>query len=346
MKIAQIAPLYESVPPKMYGGTERIVSYLSDTLIKLGHDVTLFASGDSETLARLVPVCPSSLRLDKQSTDPLAHHINELQMVQDRLHAFDILHYHIEHLHFPLARINKKPQITTLHNRLDMPDLQYLYDTFNDMPVVSISNSQRAPLPQAHWAGTVYHGIPRDLYPYGEGTGNYVAFIGRISPEKRVDRAIEVAKKAGIKLKIAAKIDKESQEYYEESIQHLMDHPLIEFIGEIGEAQKGELMGNAKALLFPIDWPEPFGMVMVESMACGTPVIAYGCGAVPEVVDAGQTGYIVQSIEEAVTALENIDQISRRECRQVFEQRFTADKMTENYINVYKQMLNKQGTPA
>lgn len=344
MRIAQVAPLYESVPPKMYGGTERIVSYLTDALVKLGHEVTLFASGDSKTKAKLIPVCPSSLRLDEQCIDPIAHHMVELQMVQDRLDEFDILHYHIDYFHFPLSRINKKPQVTTLHGRLDIPDLQCVYDTFDDMPVVSISNSQRKPLPQANWVQTVYHGIPENLYPFREGKGDYVAFIGRISPEKRVDRAIKIAKKAGIQIKIAAKVDKADREYYHEQIEHLMDHPLVDFIGEIGEEQKGEFLGNAKALLFPIDWPEPFGMAMIEAMACGTPVIAYKNGSVPEVIDVGQTGYIVNSIDEAVKALKNIDQISRHECRMVFQQRYSATRMAQDYVQVYEKILNRNSS--
>lgn len=337
MRIAQIAPLYESVPPRMYGGTERIVSYLTEALVALGHEVTLFASGDSKTKAKLVPVCTASLRLDKHCIDPLAHHIAELQMVQDRLDAFDIIHYHIDYLHFPLSRINKKPHITTLHGRLDIPDLQCLYNIFQDMPVVSISDSQRKPLPQANWIQTVYHGIPENLYTLGKG--NYVAFVGRVSPEKRVDRAIEIAKKAGITLKIAAKVDKHDTEYYHEHIKHLLDDPLVEFIGEIGDAEKDEFLGNAKALLFPIDWPEPFGMVMIEAMACGTPVIAYNHGSVPEVIDVGQTGYIVHSMEEAVNALKNIDRISREECRKVFLRRFSASRMAKDYVRVYEKML-------
>ncbi len=342
MRIAQIAPLYESVPPKAYGGTERIVAYLTDALVAAGHEVTLFASGDSHTLAKLVAVCPTSLRLDENCKDPIAHHLVELQMVQDRLKDFDILHYHIDYFHYPLSRLNKKPQVTTLHGRLDLPDLQAVYHTFKEMPVISISNAQRTPLPQAHWVQTVYHGIPETLYRYGEGKGNYVAFVGRISPEKRVDRAIEIAQKAGIAIKIAAKVDKADQAYFKEDIERLLDHPLVEFLGEIGEKQKNELLGHAKAMLFPIDWPEPFGMAMIEAMACGTPVIAYEIGSVPEVIDEGKTGFIVHDVDEAVEALHNIDKIDRQACRTVFEQKYTATRMAQDYVKVYDKILQKQ----
>ena len=341
MKIAQVSPLYESVPPKLYGGTERIVAYLTDALVDQGHDVTLFASGDSQTKAQLVPICHSALRLDHTVVDQLAHHIVELQKVQEQLVDFDVIHYHIDYIHFPLSRINQKPQLTTLHGRLDLLDLQDLYNHFSDMPVVSISDAQQKPLPQANWIGTVYHGLPKNLCHYGAGEGNYVAFVGRISPEKRVDRAIEIAKQANIRLKIAAKVDPVDRQYYEQEIKPLLNHPLIEFIGEIGEVEKETFLGNARALLFPIDWPEPFGMVMIEAMACGTPVIAFRNGSVPEVIDVGESGFTVESVSEAVEALNNIDLIDRQGCREVFERRFLDTRMAHEYVELYEQMIEK-----
>lgn len=338
MRVAQIAPLYESVPPKMYGGTERVVSYLTEELVKQGHEVTLFASGDSKTKAKLIDISPEALRLNN-CQDPLAHHVVQLQEVIERADEFDILHFHIDYLHYPISRLLRKPQVTTLHGRLDLPDLLPVYRKFSDMPVVSISHAQRVPLWMAHWVGNVYHGLPKDLYQLGKGEGDYVAFLGRVSPEKRVDRAIEIAKRCGIKIKIAAKIDKADQDYFNKEIKHLLAHPLVEFIGEIGEVEKGEFLGNAKALLFPIDWPEPFGMVMIEAMACGTPVIAYHHGSVPEIIDIGKTGFIVTSMDEAVQALDNIHLINRMTCRSVFEDRFSAERMALDYVKIYKQLI-------
>ncbi|WMJ72017.1 glycosyltransferase family 4 protein [Cytophagaceae bacterium ABcell3] len=336
MKIAQISPLYESVPPKLYGGTERVVSYLTEELVKLGHSVTLFASGDSKTSANLISHNKEALRLDSKVQDPLAHHIIQMQDVAERAHEFDVLHFHTDYLHFPFTNFINIPNITTLHGRLDIPDLKPVYKKFNKKAVVSISNAQRNPLPRANWVGTVYHGLPLDLYKKGKGDGDYVAFIGRISPEKRPDRAIEIAKMAGIKLKIAAKIDKADNEYFKNHIQKLLDQSHVEFIGEIGEKEKGDFLGKAKALLFPIDWPEPFGMVMIESIACGTPVIAYNNGSVPEVIDNGQSGYVVENISQAVTALENINMLNRTTVRQIFEERFSATIMAKNYLNIYE----------
>lgn len=341
MKIAQVSPLYEAVPPKLYGGTERIVSYLTEELVNQGHDVTLFASADSVTKAKLVPICDEALRLKKDCVDPLAHHIVQMQEVLDRSQEFDIIHYHTDYLHFPLSRLNPKLQLTTLHGRLDIPDLQSVYKKFKDMPVVSISNNQRKPLNFANWVATVYHGLPVDQYSFGKGEGKYLAFIGRISPEKRVDRAIEIAKKAGMKIKIAAKIADADRAYYETKIKHLFDDPLVEFVGEIGESQKSEFLGNAAALLFPIDWPEPFGLVMIESMACGTPVVAYGHGSVPEVIDPGKSGFIVHSIEEAVEAVQYIDLIDRKLCRETFEKRFSASRMAMDYVELYERLAHK-----
>ncbi|HEU4342144.1 MAG TPA: glycosyltransferase family 4 protein [Candidatus Binatia bacterium] len=342
MKIAQVAPLYERVPPVCYGGTERIVSYLSDELIRQGHEVTLFASGDSLTSGRLVASCDRSLRLDPNCVDYLAYHFLQLEEVFQRAELFDIIHFHIDYLHFPFSRRHGTTHLTTLHGRLDIPDLVPLYRKFSDIPVVSISNAQRNPLPWVNWQGTVHHGVPVDLYSPGQGGGNYLAFLGRISPEKRVDRAIEIAKRVNIKLKIAAKIDNVDRQYVEREILHLLDHPLVEFIGEIGEEQKGEFLGNAYALLFPIDWSEPFGLVMVESMACGTPVVAYPQGSVSEIIDPGLTGFIVESIEEAVDALDQIPRFDRKRCRQIFERRFSAARMASDYLRIYERLLAKK----
>lgn len=343
MKIAQVSPLYESVPPKMYGGTERVVSYLTEELIKQGHEVTLFASGDSVTSAKLVSHTDNALRLDPNVTDALAHHIVQMQDVAEHAHGFDVLHFHTDYLHFPFTSQWKKPKLTTLHGRLDLPDLKYVYRKFKDQPLVSISDAQRKPMPpDVKWIATVYHGLPNDLYSKREGDGDYVAFIGRISPEKRPDRAIEIARRAGIKIKMAAKIDKADEQYYQTRIKFLMNQPHVEFIGEIGEDQKEEFLGRAKALLFPIDWPEPFGMVMIEAMACGTPVIAFDHGSVREVIDKGETGFIVNSIDEAVHALEHIDLIDRNGVRAIFEKRFTSRVMAERYVCLYQYLLPRK----
>lgn len=341
MRIAQVSPLYESVPPKLYGGTERVVSYLTDELVKQGHDVTLFASRDSVTTARLFPVSEQATRLNPNCKDPLAWHIYQLQLVQNHAHEFDIVHYHIDYLHFPVSSQNKYTHMTTLHGRLDLEDLKPVYRLFSHIPLVSISNSQRKPLPQVNWVSTIYHGLPAELYEYGKGEGGYLAFLGRISPEKRPDRAIEIAKRAGIKLKIAAKVDKADQEYFETHIRHLLDHPLIEFIGEIGEDSKREFLGNAMALLFPIDWPEPFGMVMIEAMANGTPVIAFEGGSVTEILEHGKTAFIVNNIDDAVKAVNKLHKISREACRKTFEEKFTAKVMAENYVKVYERLCRK-----
>lgn len=340
LRIAQIAPLYESVPPKLYGGTERVVAYLTDELINLGHDVTLFASGDSVTKARLVSVTSEAFRLNN-CTDQMAGHILQLQEVMDMAHEFDILHFHTDYLHFPVTRLSHNKTVTTLHGRLDIPELKPLYKKFSDMPVISISNAQRRPLPMANWIDTVYHGLPVDLYQPGKGDGDYVLFVGRFSPEKRADRAIEIARRANIKIKIAAKIDNADQRYFEKQIRHLLSQPHVEYLHEIGEEQKGPLMSNAKALLFPIDWPEPFGMVLIEAMACGTPVIAFNQGSVPEIIEYGKTGFIVDSIDKAVEALHNIHYINRSACRASFEKRFSATVMANNYIRQYEKAIHK-----
>jgi glycosyltransferase involved in cell wall biosynthesis len=338
MKIAQVAPLYESVPPKYYGGTERIVSYLTEELVREGHDVTLFASGDSVTAARLVAPVRRALRLDKNSIDSLAHHIVLLEEVTRRASRFDVIHYHIDYLHFPTSRRLGVPHVTTLHGRLNIPDLVPLYREFRDMPLISISNAQRAPIPWANWQGTVYHGLPAELYAFHETPGDYLAFIGRISPEKRVDRALRIARRARMKIRIAAKVDDVDREYFEEQIQPLLDESDAEYLGEIGEGEKRDFLGDAVALLFPIDWPEPFGLVMIEAMACGTPVIAYRHGSVPEVMEEGVTGFVVSGIDDAVRAVERVPSLSRRHCREVFEERFSAARMARDYVKIYERL--------
>jgi glycosyltransferase involved in cell wall biosynthesis len=338
MRIAQVAPLYESVPPKYYGGTERVVSYLTDELVAQGHDVTLFASGDSETTARLVPVTHRSLRLDKHCEDEIAHHILLLERVIEAQDEFDIIHFHLGYLHYPLARRLRTPHVSTQHGRLDMFDLMGLYNAFRDLPNVSISDDQRRPMPWLNWAATVYHGLPEKNYRFHESPGDYFAFLGRISPEKRVDRAIEIAKRVGVPLKIAAKVDAIDADYFESTIQPLLDHSLIEYIGEIGEGEKSEFLGHAAALIFPLDWPEPFGLVMIESLACGTPVVAYRQGSVPEVITHGVDGWIVGSVEEAVTGATSTT-IDRRRCRETFERRFSAARMAESYVATYQRIV-------
>ncbi|MCC6458721.1 MAG: glycosyltransferase family 4 protein [Caldilineaceae bacterium] len=342
MRIAQVSPLYESVPPKLYGGTERVVSFLTEELVQQGHEVTLFASGDSVTQARLVAPCERSLRLDPECVDQMAHHILMLEQVVQQVDNFDIIHFHLDYLHFPLSRRYGMLNVTTLHGRLDIPDLVPLYQEFREMPLVSISNAQREPLPWVNWQGTVYHGLPVDLYTASAQPGEYLAFLGRISPEKRVDRAIEVAKRVNMPLKIAAKIDPADEEYFQAEIKPLLDHPLIEYVGEVGEGEKGEFLRNAYALLFPINWPEPFGLVMIEAMACGTPVIAYEHGAVPEVLHDGKTGFVVHDLAETVQAVERVETIDRRECRRVFEERFSASRMARDYVALYERMLEER----
>lgn len=341
MKIAQVSPLYESVPPEKYGGTERVVSYLTEELVEWGHEVTLFASGDSNTNAELAPCCPRSLRTDPGCRDPLAHHYLMLEEVFRRASQFDLIHFHIDYLHFPLSRRSGISQLTTLHGRLDLPDLAPLYRRFHDMPLVSISDAQRRPIPWARWLGTVHHGLPENLFKFHEVPGDYLAFLGRIAPEKRVDRAIEIARRAGMPLKIAAKVDRMDQDYFDTVIKPLLDPSLVEFIGEVGDKEKEEFLGSAYALLFPIDWPEPFGLVMIESMACGTPVIAWPHGSVPEIMEDGVTGFVVEEVEEAARAVERVASFDRRRCRDAFERRFTVARMAEDYINTYERLLEK-----
>jgi len=338
MRIAQVAPLYESVPPRWYGGTERVVSWLTEQLVALGHDVTLFASADSVTRAKLVPGCEKALRLDPDCIDPVAHHILMVEQVLSQSDNFDLVHFHTDYLHFPTSRREQIPCVTTLHGRLDLPDLVPLYQEFRDVPLISISDAQRKPLPWVRWIGTVHHGLPADSLPMGNG-GDYLAFLGRVSPEKGIDHAIQIAIRSGMKLKIAAKIDKADHKYFEAEIKPMLDHPLVEFIGEIGNSEKAEFLGNAAALLFPINWPEPFGLVMIESMACGTPVIAYPRGSVPEIIEDGISGFIVHNIEEAVAAVRRLDGFDRQSCRDHFELNFTDERMAQNYLEIYNHLI-------
>ncbi len=340
MKIAQIAPLAESVPPKLYGGTERIVSYLTEELVAQGHDVTLFASGDSVTDAKLVACSDVALRLNPAVRDHVPHQVVMLEEIRRRSHEFDVLHFHIDVLHFPLIRDFADRTVTTLHGRLDLPDLKPLYKTFHDVPLVSISNDQRAPMPPVNWSGTVYHGLPIDLLPFTERPKDkYLAFLGRISPEKRPDRAIHIAAKVGMPLKIAAKIDNADEAYWKTVIEPMVkSRPNVEFIGEINEQQKADFLGNAGALLFPIDWPEPFGLVMIEAMACGTPIVAFRCGSVPEVIDEGVSGILMDSVEEAVENIERALLLDRRKVRDTFETRFTAERMAADYLEIYRNL--------
>lgn len=339
MRIAQVAPLFEAVPPSLYGGTERVIYYLTEELVKEGHEVTLFASGDSVTNAELVATVGQSLRLNGNCTDPLAYHIVQMEEVIRRADQFDIIHFHTDYLHFPFSAHCSTPCVTTLHGRLDIPDLQSVYRMFQQQPVVSVSDNQRLPLPAANWIGTVYHGLPVHLHSLQEEAGKYLAFIGRISPEKGVDKAIEIAIQANCPLKIAAKVDREDQQYYKENIERLLAHPLIEYVGEINEKQKTSFLGNAMALLFPIDWIEPFGLVMIEAMSCGTPVIAFKKGSVPEVIKNGVSGFMVETQEEALHAVSAIARLSRREVRRVFEERFTANRMATDYVQLYELII-------
>jgi glycosyltransferase involved in cell wall biosynthesis len=346
MKIAQISPLMESVPPRLYGGSERIVSYLTDELVRQGHDVTLFASGDSVSSANLVRCVPMALRLDANVKDPIPYYMLMLDRVREMADEFDILHFHIDQFHFPLFRPIAHRTVTTLHGRQDLHDLKPLYVGFSDMPLVSISNSQRKPIVNANFAATVYHGLPaQTLMPNYKPTGDYVAFLGRISPEKRPDRAIRIAQALGLRIKIAAKIDKVDEAYFREHIASLFNLPGVEYIGEIDERSKSEFLGEADALLFPIDWPEPFGLSMIEAMACGTPVLAFRCGSVPEIIDPGVTGQIVDSMDEAIRVMPQVLALDRRAVRQKFEQRFSASRMAKDYVQVYRSLIKQQALP-
>jgi glycosyltransferase involved in cell wall biosynthesis len=346
MRVAQIAPLYERVPPKLYGGTERVVSYLTEELVRQGHEVTLFASGDSITDAKLVPCCGTALRLNPAVRDSLPYHVVQLEKVRQRADEFDVLHFHNDFLHFPLFRGMAKRTLTTLHGRLDLPDVTPFYTEFPEFPLVSISQAQRWPMPPVNWVGTVPHGLPRDLLPFRPAAdGGYLAFLGRISPEKRPDRAIEIAIRTGLPLKVAAKIDKADGDYWSDVIKPMVDrNPRVEFVGEINEQQKADFLGNALALLFPIDWPEPFGLVMIEAMSCGTPVVAFRCGSVPEVIENGVSGFIVSSIEQAADAVQKVGRLDRRSVRRAFERRFTVQSMARQYLSIYEHLAGKNAS--
>ena len=344
MRIAQVAPLYESVPPRLYGGTERVVSWLTEKLVALGHDVTLFASGDSVTQARLIPACKKALRLDPDVVDPLAHHAAMVEKIFDQADDFDLIHFHIDYLHFSLSRRVQVPCITTLHGRQDLPDLVPLYKEFSEVPLVSISDAQRQPIPWVNWMGTVHHGLPADSLSLNADGGDYLAFLGRVSPEKGLDRAIEIAIRSGVKLKVAAKIDRGDRAYFESKIKSLLNHPLVEFIDEIGASEKQEFLGNAAALLFPIEWPEPFGLVMIEALACGTPVIAHPFGSVPEIVPDGVGGFLIRNVDEGVEAVQRLGEIDRRECRRHFEINFTDERMATDYVKLYHKLTRPKST--
>jgi glycosyltransferase involved in cell wall biosynthesis len=337
MRIAQVAPLTEAVPPKLYGGTERVVHWLTEELVALGHDITLFASGDSQTSAKLDATWPKALRLDGSVRDPNALHMVMLERVRQKCddEAFDFLHFHLDYYPFSLFFRQPTPFLTTLHGRLDLPEHQPVFTTFSSVPVISISSAQRRPVPQANWVRTIHHGLPEKLLTPWPVTPSYLGVLGRIAPEKGVDRAIKIAIRCGIPLRIAAKVDRADQEYYDEIIRPLIDHPLIEYIGEIGDHEKSEFLSGAIGLLVPIDWPEPFGLVMIEAMACGTPVIAYNRGSVPEIVDEGLTGFIVEDEISAVSAVGRLSQLDRGKVRHQFEKRFTARRMALDYLAAY-----------
>ncbi|WP_165225846.1 glycosyltransferase family 4 protein [Affinirhizobium pseudoryzae] len=334
MRIAQVAPLAESVPPKLYGGTERVVSWLTEELVEQGHDVTLFASGDSETSAELVQAVPQGLRLGG-IRDHTASLLVMLEEVRRQASSFDVIHFHVDLLQFPAFRASSVPCLTTLHGRLDLPDFHPVYRAFPEMPLISISQNQRLPLPSANWLANIHHGLPAGPTPFSAPKRDYLAFLGRVAPEKRPDRAIEIAKRTGIPLRIAAKVDPADQDYFDHVIRPQLDHPLIDFIGEIGDHEKRDFLGNAIALLFPIDWPEPFGLVMIEAMREGTPTIAWRRGSVPEVMDEGVTGFIVDSLEGAVAAVRMAADLDRTAVRQRFEERFTAARMASDYVAEY-----------
>jgi glycosyltransferase involved in cell wall biosynthesis len=340
MKIAQVAPLTESVPPRFYGGTERIVSYLTEELVRQGHDVTLFASGDSITSAKLVPGCAQALRLNPAVRDDIPYYMLMLDRVRRQASDFDIIHFHLDRFHFPIFREIAHRTITTLHGRQDLTDMFPLYAGFPEMRLISISNAQRKPIPNASFAGTIYHGLPAELLaPTLHPRGGYLAFIGRISPEKRVDRAVRIARAVGIPLKVAAKVDRVDVEYFKAEIAPLLAEPGVEYIGEIDERRKPSFLGEARALLFPIDWPEPFGLVMIEAMACGTPVLAFRNGSVDEVIDEGVTGYIVESEQEAVRKVGALLALDRGRVRRRFEERFTAARMAADYVKIYRSLV-------
>ena len=338
MRIAQVAPLHEAVPPKLYGGTERVVSYLTEELVRQGHGVTLFASGDSETSARLVPICRKALRLDPDCRDRLPHQVLALEAVMREWHGFDVVHFHEDCLHLPWLRRSPRPGLITMHGRLDLPDLAPLYREYDDIPLVAISDHQRRPLAWANWRATIHHGLPGELYRFHPEPGRYLAFVGRICPEKRVDRAIAIATRAGVPLKIAAKVDPVDAAYFAREIRPLLDDPLVDFVGEIGEGDKEALLGGALALVLPIDWPEPFGLVVIEANACGTPVIAFARGSMPELIADGVNGFLVEDIDQAAAAVARVKGLERARCRRAFEARFSVARMARDYIAVYDEL--------
>jgi len=340
MRIAQVAPLWESVPPKLYGGTERVVSYLTEELTRLGHDITLFASGDSITAAKLEATCPQALRLNEGIFNRDAPVTLLMERAFGSAQHFDIIHSHVDFPAFPLARRSQTPVVSTIHGRLDLPELVPVYLEFLDQPMVSISDAQRQPLPWANWADTVYHGLPRDLYKFHPKSNGYLAFLGRIASEKCPDQAIRIAKQVGMPLRIAAKVDPADRNYFHTEIEPLLDHPLIEFVGEISDAEKDEFLGGAYAMLAPYDWPEPFGLVLIEALACGTPVLAYRRGSIPEIIDDGVTGFVCETIDELTAAVEKVGTLDRSRCRQVFDQRFTVERMATDYLALYEKIIH------
>ncbi len=343
MRIAQVAPLAESCPPLQYGGTERVVSYLTEELVARGHEVVLFASGDSITDAKLIPPTPVALRRAEGQPDQLAYMTIQLAQVARSAVPFDVVHFHWDYLHFPLFAGTGQATVTTFHGRLDLPHFPPLVGAFPNMPLVSISNSQRRPIPNANWHATIYHGLPTDLLPFGEGSGGYLAFVGRISPEKRVDRAIEIARRVGMPLRIGAKVDRADQAYFEGEIRPLIERsPFVEFLGEVDDRGKAELLGGAAAMLFPIDWPEPFGLVMIEAMATGTPVVAFDHGSVPEVLDHGRTGFVVNTMDDAVEATQAAMRLDRRAIRGIFEERFSVRRMVDDHETLYRRLVTER----
>ena len=340
MRIAQVSPVWESVPPRGYGGVERVVSYLTEELVRQGHDITLFASGDSRTAGHLVPICRRAVRAGGELEDATPVHVAAIRQVFERAEEFDVIHFHLDYTQFLLECGAGVPSISTMHNRLDLPELRPLFRQFRDVRLVSISQAQRRPAPRLNWVGNVYHGLPRDLYRPTERHDGYLAFLGRISPEKRVDRAVEIAKRAGLPLRIASKLDHTRPEHLAE-VEPLLHAPHVDFVGEVGDEEKQAFLGNATALLFPIDWPEPFGLVMIESMACGTPVIAFRNGAVEEVVQNGVTGWICDTVEEAVERVRQVDRLSRTRCRACFDERFDVRRMAADYLAVYARVAEK-----
>jgi glycosyltransferase involved in cell wall biosynthesis len=341
MRIAQVAPLFESVPPKLYGGTERVVSYLTEELVRQGHEVTLFASGDSETTARLVAGCPRALWQEPACREQLPHHVRLVELVAREAQQFDLIHFHIDYVHFPVVARLPCPSVTTLHGRLHPMDLEPLFKAYPDVPLISISDDQRRPIPWANWKSTVHHGLPLDLHTFRDKPGTYLAFLGRVSPEKGLDRAVEIARRVGLPLRMAAKIYPEERHYFEREIEPLLKaSPWVEFVGEVGGTAKDAFLGGASALLFPIEWAEPFGLVMIEAMACGTPVVAFRRGSVPEVMVDGVTGFVVNTVDEAVAAVGRVDGLRREACREVFERRYSADRMARDYQAVYRTLAD------